>query len=264
MDSNDRTALVTGANRGIGFETAKELAEKGLRVVLTARNEAKGADAAARIAKETGGSVSFQRLDIADDSSIAALKEQLRSGGTRIDILINNAATTMDGFDEAVARGTIDTNFYGPILLTDALLPLIADGGAIVMVTSSAGQLSIVSGKLKDRFLDSSLTREGLFDLVESFVDSVRRGRHSEEGWPTSAYGVSKLALNAYVRITAPLLSSRGIRLNAVDPGWVRSDMGGAGAPRTLQQGAGSVLWAALLEDDRSGGFHRDGRSLPW
>jgi len=133
-----------------------------------------------------------------------------------------------------------------------------------VMVTSSAGQLSIMSGELRKRFLDASLKREGLFELVESFVDSVRRGTHSRDGWPTSAYGVSKAALNAYVRITAPELSSRGIRLNAVDPGWVRSDMGGAGAPRSLAQGAGSVLWAALLEDGQSGGFFRDGRQLPW
>jgi carbonyl reductase 1 len=170
----------------------------------------------------------------------------------------------MDGFDEYVTRGTLDTNFYGPLRVSEALLPLIPDGGSVVMVSSGAGELSILSRDLRRRFSDPGLTQHGLLELVESFVDAVRRGRHSQEGWPTSAYGVSKAALNALVRISAPRLATRRIRINAVCPGWVRTDMGGPGAPRTLRQGAASILWAALLEDGPTGGFFRDGKPIPW
>ena len=95
-------------------------------------------------------------------------------------------------------------------------------------------------------------------------MDAVRRGRHAQEGWPTSAYGVSKAALNVLVRITAPRLAARAIKINAVCPGWVRTDMGGPGAPRSLRKGAASILWAALLEEGPSGGFFRDGKPIPW
>ncbi len=264
MNSDAKTALVTGANRGLGLETARELARKGWRLILTARNEVKGKAAAQSISAEAGREVQFRRLDVEDSSSISAVAESLRGEGLKLDVLVNNAGIIMDGFDERVARRTIDTNFYGPMRLTEALLPLIPDGGTIVLVSSGAGELSILSPALRRRFSDPGLTQDGLLELVESFVDAVRRGRHSQEGWPTSAYGVSKAALNALVRIMAPRLAARAIKINAVCPGWVRTDMGGSAAPRSLREGAASILWAALLEDGPTGGFFRDGKPIPW
>jgi NAD(P)-dependent dehydrogenase (short-subunit alcohol dehydrogenase family) len=264
MQGSTETALVTGANRGLGLETVLQLASRGWAVILTARDAGKGAAAARAISRESGGRVEFRRLDVGDEADIAAIARSLKDAGTSIDLLVNNAGITMDGFDEDVARKTIDTNFYGPVHVTEALLPSIPDGGAVVMVSSGAGELSILSSGLRRRFTDPRLTREGLLELAESFVDSVRRGRHAQEGWPTSAYGVSKAALNAYVRITAPRLAARAVRINAVCPGWVRTDMGGPGAPRTVRQGGESILRAALLEDGTTGGFFRDGDSIPW
>jgi carbonyl reductase 1 len=264
VGKQDRTALVTGASRGLGLETSRELAARGFEVILTARDEVKGKAAAESLARQAGGKVVFRRLDVSDPSSIASIAASLRDSSARLDVLVNNAAITMDGFDEVVARRTIDTNFYGPLRLTEALLPLIADAGSVVMVSSGAGELSILSPDLRRRFSDSGLSRQGLTDLVESFVDAVRRGSHSRDGWPTSAYGVSKAALNALVRVMAPRLAERRIRINAVCPGWVRTDMGGPGAPRSVGEGAASILWAALLRDDTTGGFFRDGKPIPW
>ena len=264
MSPDAKTALVTGANRGLGLETARELARRGYRVVLTARDEKKAAAAAGTASRGAAGSVEYRRLDVADPSSVSAVATALRQADATIDVLVNNAGITMEGFDGEVARRTLDTNFYGPIRLTDALLPLIPDGGTIVMVSSGAGELSILSEALQRRFADPGLTRQGLLDLVEGFVGAVRRGRHAEEGWPTSAYGVSKAALNAFVRVVAPELATRSVRINAVCPGWVRTDMGGPGAPRSLREGAASILWAATVEDGRTGGFFRDGKPIPW
>jgi len=265
MEERMQTALVTGANRGLGFETARQLAQRGYRVLLTSRDEVAGRAAAARILREEkAGRVEFQRLDVTDTVAIAALAKRLSDEHILVDILVNNGAVALDGFDEGVARKTIDTNFFGPLRVTDALLPFIPDGGTIVMVSSAAGELSILSDSLKSRYADRGLTRDALVALVGKFVEDVRRGRHGAEGWPTSAYGVSKASLNALVRIMAIELAKRKIRINAVCPGWVHTDMGGPGAPRTVAQGASSILWAALLTNDQTGGFFRDGQPIPW
>jgi carbonyl reductase 1 len=168
-----------------------------------------------------------------------------------------------------VARRTLDVNFFGPMHLTDALLPSMHAGGRIVMVSSGMGTLSHVSGEVRSLFEDPRMTRSELVTLMESFVRDVAAGRQSERGWPANAYSVSKVGLNALVRVLARELESdpRRILVNAADPGWVKTRMGGPTAPRAVEQGARTPVWLALLlehEHGPSGGFFRDERAATW
>jgi NAD(P)-dependent dehydrogenase (short-subunit alcohol dehydrogenase family) len=143
-------------------------------------------------------------------------------------------------------------------------LPLLAPGANVVMVSSGMGTLDHLSAELSARFQDPMLDRAGLDALVETFLTAVRGGS-SLGGFPRNAYSVSKVALNAYTRLLAPELESRGIRVNAVCPGWVRTRMGGSGASRSVEQGARGIVWAATLgQGGPSGGFFRDGRTIDW
>jgi carbonyl reductase 1 len=256
-----RTALVTGANRGLGLEACRQLARGGFRVLLTSRSDS--GEAAARRLSEEGLSVEFRQLDVVDMASIAALVDQLRHEGRAIHSLVNNAGVAMDGFNTGVARKTLEVNFFGALHVTDALVPFLSDGGNVVMVSSGLGELSCLVPSLRALFTDPHLTRDVLVGLMDSFVEDVERGRHSTE-WPSSAYAVSKVGVNALTRILAPELSERKIRVNAVTPGWVRTDMGGKGAPRSVEEGAASIVWAALLEGGPTGGFYRDGEPISW
>ena len=183
--------LVTGASRGLGLETCRQLGKKGLRVILTARDPGAGRAAAERLAGE-GIDAAFRPLDVTSAASIAALAKSLAADGITLGGLVNNAAVALDGFDGTVARKTIDANFFGPLRVTDGLLGALEDGANIVMVSSGAGELSGFPEGLRKRFLDPALTREGLIDLVESFVAAVADGRYAKLGWPGSAYRVSK------------------------------------------------------------------------
>jgi carbonyl reductase 1 len=258
--SAPRTALITGASRGLGLETCRELAGRGFRVLLTSRSGT-GAAAARRLAGQ-GLAVEHRLLDVADPASVAALAAGL--AGTAVDVLVNNAGISMQGFDARVARGTLEVNFFGALRVTEALLPLIPDGGTIVMVSSGMGELAPLGPELRARFTRPGLARGELVELMRSFVGDVEAGRHAERGWPSSAYRVSKIGLNALVRILAPELAGRHIRVNAVCPGWVRTDMGGPGASRSVEKGAASIVWAATLDDGTTGGFFRDGRAISW
>ncbi|HET6146523.1 MAG TPA: SDR family NAD(P)-dependent oxidoreductase [Polyangia bacterium] len=260
------TALLTGANRGLGLETGRQLAGRGFRLLLTSRDARAGQAAVARL-EANGAPVEHRILDVTDAASIAALAGDLTRAGTRVDVLVNNAGISLQGFDAEVARQTLEVNFFGAMNVTDALLPSIPDGGNVVMVSSGMGELSGVSAALRSRLLDPRLTRAALVDLMRSFVRDVERGRHAEAGWPSSAYRVSKVGLNTLVRLLARELAPRRIRVNAVCPGWVRTDMGGAGAARGVEKGAASIVWAATLgqsEGAPTGGFFRDGRAIPW
>jgi NAD(P)-dependent dehydrogenase (short-subunit alcohol dehydrogenase family) len=264
MPGDQPTALVTGANRGLGLEVCRQLAGRGYRVLLTARNARDGEAAAAGLGRN-GNNVEFRRLDVRDVASVQALAAQLAVDEVRLDVLVNNAGISRDGFDETVARETLATNFFGPLRVADALIPHLRDGANLVMVSSGAGELNGFSAKLRKTFLDPGLDRDRLVSLIEEFIADVADGSYRDKGWPGSAYKVSKAGLNALTRILASELASRHIRVNAVCPGWVQTDMGGSYAPRSLAEGGRSIVWAALLDaSGPSGGFFRDGRPIPW
>ncbi len=260
--ASDRpTALVTGANRGLGLETSVQLRAKGFRVVLTSRDEKKGI-AAVRGLPPEGDEVLYHRLDITDRASVSAVAKDLPNLVPRLDLLVNNAIGSW-GADRRASARTVATNYFGSRDVTDALLPVIADGGRIVMVSSGLGELSYMGRDLRPRFADPSLTRLALDSLVNSYLSDLEKGEAKSAGWP-SAYSVSKVAMNALTRILARELASRKIRINSVCPGWVRTDMGGPGANRSVEVGARSIVLGATLPDDATGGFYRDGKRIPW
>jgi carbonyl reductase 1 len=133
------------------------------------------------------------------------------------------------------------------------------------MVSSGVGELTGFGPELRARFLAADLDRAGLDALAREFVEAVLRGDHGQRGWPSNAYKVSKAAMNALVRVLAPALAKREIAVNAVCPGWVRTDMGGKSAPRSVEKGAGGIVWATTLPPGGpTGGFFRDGKPIPW
>jgi NAD(P)-dependent dehydrogenase (short-subunit alcohol dehydrogenase family) len=253
------TALVTGGNRGLGLETARQLLGRGYQVFVAAR-DGRAAEAAAR---SLGSGARPLQLDVTDPNSSAcacgALEPQLA-----LDVLVNNAGTSSDGFDAEVAQRTIDTNYRGAVRVTEAFAPRLAANASIVMVSSGMGELGGTSPELRRRLLDARLTRAELDALVDDFSARVRAAARDLGGWPRNAYRVSKIALNAFTRLLALQLPA-GQRVNAVCPGWVRTRMGGASATRSVEQGARGIVWAATLgAGGPNGGFFRDGRAIEW
>jgi carbonyl reductase 1 len=249
-----RIAVVTGANRGIGQAIAQGLDARGFHVMSAARSPR---DAEASFGETVA-------LDVTEPQSVAALASELRKRGGA-NVLVNNAGVSLDGFDETVAARTLETNFFGAMRVTDALVPSMQDRARIVMVSSGLGTLSHIRGDLRQRFEDPELTRDALVELMQSFVRDVASGVHARHGWPSSAYSVSKVGLNALVRVMARELAGdpRRILINAADPGWVRTRMGGSSAPRSVEEGARTPVWLAELpESGPSGGFFRDQRAV--
>jgi NAD(P)-dependent dehydrogenase (short-subunit alcohol dehydrogenase family) len=228
-----RVVLVTGANRGIGQELARQLARRGDTVILTARELAKAERTAAALPGHER--VLARRLEVTDPASIEQVATDLDRRYGRLDLLVNNAAIHYDTWQQAstadlqVVREALEVNLLGAWQTSLTLLPLLrASGhGRIVNVSSEAGSLASMNG-----------------------------------GPP--AYNVSKAALNALTRMLAGDLRRDRILVNAVCPGWVATDMGGPGG-RPVAEGAASVLWAIDLPDGGpTGGFYRDGRPVPW
>lgn len=234
-----RTALVSGANRGIGFEIARGLARLGVLAVIGARDPKDGLAAAEKLQSE-GLDVPVVALDVDNaDSAGAAVAEVKRLYG-RLDILVNNAGILIDepgGFKASLfdlkadtLRQTMETNLLGPIRLIQAAAPLMREQeyGRIVNLSSGAGQLAEMGS-----------------------------------GYP--AYRMSKTALNALTRIAANELAGGNIKVNAMCPGWVRTEMGGSEATRTPEEGADTAVWLATLPDDGpTGGFYRDRKPIAW
>lgn len=259
-----RNAVVTGGNRGIGYETCRQLAEKRMRVVLTSRNQAKGSEAAAQL-QAKGLDVVFHPLDISDPDSVAEFAGYADRTWGRLDVLVNNAGVSLKGFDADVVKRTLAVNFYGAMEVTDRLLPLMGKNGRIVMVSSGMGEVSCLSPARQREFLDPALSRDTLLQLMKAFVDDVEVGHHTKRGWPTSAYRVSKIGLNALTRILAREQQGSSILVNSVSPGWVRTGMGGRFAPRGPKKGAETIVWAATLPaGGPSGKFFRDRKEISW
>lgn len=264
IETDKLLAVLTGGNRGIGLEVCRQLADAGVRVILTARNDTSGSDAAKKL-QGHGLEVTFRRLDVSESKSIAAFTDHVREQEPRIDILVNNAGVSPKGFNPDVVKQTLAANFFGAMHLTDALLPLMSQTGRIVMVSSGMGSLSCLSPDRQAEFLDPALTRNGLTALVGEFHSDVERGQYRANGWPKSAYSVSKVALNALTRILAKELEGSGMLVNAISPGWVRTRMGGLFAARSVAKGADTIVWAATLpHDGPQGAFLRDRAPIPW
>jgi carbonyl reductase 1 len=250
-----KTALITGGNRGIGQQVARTLAKDGWDVLVGARDRQKGDAAAARMRKETGGRLKAVELDVTSDASVASAAQKLRDGAIRIDALVNNAGIygSATRGPDGVAR-TMETNFFGPLRVTLGLLPLLRDGATVTNVTSGLGELANLDATHRALLQDPELTRDALVEEIHAFVRDGGTGRG------TDAYGVSKAALNALTRILARDLADRGIKVNSTCPGWVRTDMGGRNAPRSVEQGAASVLFGVTTT--QTGGVFRDGRKI--
>ncbi len=256
------TALVTGANRGLGLETSNQLHQQGFRVILTSRKETAGMAATKKL--DPGGlDVVYHQLDITDRESISALAGDLPRLVPRLDVLVNNAGVGSWGADRTASAHTVSVNYFGSRDVTDALLPFVPRGGRVVMVSSGMGELSYLGRDLRSKFEDPALTRPALEALVASYLRDLERGDPRKAGWP-SAYSVSKISVNALTRILARELAPRGIRINSVCPGWVRTDMGGRSAPRSVQVGARSIVLGATGLADATGGFFRDGKKIAW
>jgi NAD(P)-dependent dehydrogenase (short-subunit alcohol dehydrogenase family) len=226
------TALITGASRGIGREVARTLAAEGWRVLSGVRNPTSAPPG-----------TQTEIIEMGDAESIAALARRFRAREERLDALVNNAAIY-----NGPARQVWEVNVLGPLLLTRALEPLLARNARVVMVTSGLGRLSAQPASLVKRLSDPNLS----LDEFERLADEAPGG-----------YGASKAALNAMARLFAKELKPRGILVNAISPGWVRTDMGGRNAPRTVKQGAASVLWGVRLPPGGpSGGVFEDGKAI--
>jgi NAD(P)-dependent dehydrogenase (short-subunit alcohol dehydrogenase family) len=254
-------AVVTGGNRGIGLEVCRQLAGRGYRVALASRSLPQAIEASRSL--RDAGEVLPAELDVTRANGIAGFADWARKELGSIDVLVNNAGVSLRGFDLEVVRSTLAVNFLGPLHVTRALAPLLVNGGRVVMVSSGMGELSAFSPELRARFSAPSLDVPGLLALVSEFESDVAAGRHTARGWPNSAYRVSKAALNALTRALSRERSD--LHVNAVCPGWVKTDMGGPSASRSVRDGARGVVWAATLgADGPRAGFFRDGKPIAW
>jgi NAD(P)-dependent dehydrogenase (short-subunit alcohol dehydrogenase family) len=249
-----KTALITGANRGIGQQVARVLAGDGWDVLIGSRDRPNGEAAARRLRKDTGGRLKAVELDVTSDASVAALANKLRDGAIRIDALVNNAGIYGDARGRGGVARTIETNVFGPLRVTLGLVPLLRDGATITNVTSGLGALANLDDARRRLLSDPAVTRDAVVAHMHDFV------RGGGAGWGTDAYGVSKAALNALTRILAGELAPRHIRVNATCPGWVRTDMGGRGAPLSVERGAASVVFGVTTTE--TGGVFRHGARI--
>ena len=229
-----KTVLITGATKGIGLETARQLAQNGFRVFITGRNENKLLQAKNKLQAE-GHTVETLLLDVNDEKSITEAAHTFAAHNCKLDVLINNAAvllkndTHLATDDARVFEETFRTNVHGPLRVTQALLPHMNSPARIINISSAGGSMSEPVG-----------------------------------GW-SPAYCVSKTALNGITRQLAAELAPRKIAVNAVHPGWVKTDMGGSSAPRSIEKGAETPVWlASEAGQELTGLFFMDKKAMNW
>jgi NAD(P)-dependent dehydrogenase (short-subunit alcohol dehydrogenase family) len=234
IQAHMKIALVTGANKGIGREVARQLAGKGFHVFIGARDRSAGRKAADEIAKK-GGKATFLEIDVSDNNSVAAAAREFAKASDHLDVLVNNAGIIVDGDDaileinDELLRKTLETNALGALRVIRAFVPLLAKSKAprVINVSSGAGQLT-----------------------------------GGADGW-APAYCISKTALNGVTSQLAAVLPKFAV--NSVCPGWVRTDMGGQGATRSVEEGADTIVWlAADAPQKLTGKFLRDRKEIPW
>ncbi|XP_004264593.1 carbonyl reductase [NADPH] 3 [Orcinus orca] len=263
MPSYTRVALVTGANKGIGFAIARDLCRQFPGdVVLTARDVERGRAAVQQLQAE-GLSPRFHQLDIDDLQSIRALRAFLRKEYGGLNVLVNNAGIAFKIDDptpfDIQAEMTLKTNFFATRNVCSELLPIVKPHGRVVNVSSLQGSKALenCSEDLQEKFRCKTLTEEDLVELMKKFVEDTKNEVHEREGWPNSAYGVSKLGVTVLSRILAQRLDEKRqadrILLNACCPGWVKMDMVGAHGSRTVEEGAETPVYLALLPPDATG-----------
>lgn len=241
-----RIALVTGANKGLGFETSRQLAQLGITVIMGCRNEARGRTAARRLRQE-GFDAEFVRLDVTKPDQIRQVEKYIGKKFGRLDILVNNAGmahkeeplfmNSTETVSPKALRRVFDVNFFGLVALTQTLLPLIkkSSSGRVVNVSSILGSLSMQSDG-------------GEMSEIKPF-----------------AYDASKTAVNAFTIHLAEALKDTNIKVNSAHPGWVKTDMGGPDAPMSPEEGAKTAVRLATLSDDGpTGKFFHEGEELPW
>jgi NAD(P)-dependent dehydrogenase (short-subunit alcohol dehydrogenase family) len=228
-------AVVTGANRGIGFEVVRQLSQRGVHVLLTARDVTKGQEATASIAAQ-GLSVSFHPLDVTSDESVQVLREHIVRTYARLDILVNNAGVALDKWVHALDvdmnafTRTFEVNVTGAMRVSKGLIPLMREHGY--------GRVVNVSSVL------ASLDKMAAYAV---------------------AYRASKTALNAITRVLAAELKHDGVLVNSMCPGWVKTELGGQHARRTPEEAAETAVWLATLpEGGPTGGFFQENKQLPW
>jgi NAD(P)-dependent dehydrogenase (short-subunit alcohol dehydrogenase family) len=236
-------ALITGANKGIGFETAKQLGQKGYTVLVGARDASKGNEAV-NLLKTEGIDAEFVHVDMDDSSTFSHAVEKITTQYGHLDALVNNAGIFIDAGSNAknveieLVRKTFDVNLFAQIELTQKFIPLLekSPAGRIVNLSSILGSLTLNA------------------DPNSPFGE-----------WRSLAYNSSKAALNAFTTILAYHLKDTKIKVNSAHPGWVKTDLGGSEAPMELEDGAKTSVWLATLpEDGPTGGYFHMQDKLPW
>ncbi|KAJ8429078.1 hypothetical protein Cgig2_006819 [Carnegiea gigantea] len=278
--ASETIAVVTGGNRGIGFEITRQLAGHGLTVVLTSRDTTVGVEAV-NVLQEAGLNVVFHQLDIVDPSSMKQFADWIKETYGGLDVLVNNAGVNFNiGSENSVehAEQVIKTNYYGTKSVIEALLPLMrpsAAGARIVNVSSRLGRLNGRRNRIGDVALREqlsnlvTLTEELIDDTLTKFLEQVKDGSWTLGGWPQifTDYSMSKLAINCYSRLLAKKLSDRPdgekICVNCFCPGWVRTAMTGWAGNISVEDGADTGVWLALLPGQpASGKFFAERREV--
>lgn len=245
------STLITGVSRGIGRGVARVLASSGRPLIVTARDEG----VASALATELGPHVQGFGLDVTNAAQGEALAATLRERGVTLWLLIHNAAIYERAATAQSAERTLATNFFAPVRLTLALLPSLAPEARILLVSSSMGQLHSYSSAMRTRF-ERVTTRAEVESLATEYLATGGPDGAERAGFSRDPYSVSKALINALAQAWAREFPRRTVI--AASPGWVQTDMGGAGAPRSLAQGVARIVEAATTANVRSGAFYAD------